>query len=70
MMKRTTIWRLTWSHDIGVHWLPMRSCDSDSAEQWLAIFRHDESNAVFCAASKPPQISRRDGAAAKHVTTF
>lgn len=65
-MKNIHIFRLTWSHAVGVYWAQMRSTHPDDAEAWLRVFRQDEPNAVFIAASKPPKIQPGDEKRALH----
>lgn len=65
-----TLWRLTWSHCTGVHWLAMRLCDADSAARWLAIYEADEPSATFTLARRRPALPDNAPALARHAATF
>lgn len=57
MQKNLVLWRFTWSHAIGLHWLAMRTCrDMDSGLAWLAIFEKDEPSAKFALDFKKPPL--------------
>lgn len=67
---RVTIWRLTWSHSVGVYWLGLRACGKEDAEPWLAVFREDEPGATFHAARKRPPLPDSAEKLARHVASF
>lgn len=67
---KVTIWRLTWSHATGINWLAMRQCDESLAQEWLEIFRKDESCATYEASRKMPKMPDNALQLARHPATF
>ena len=67
---RSNIYRLTWSHATGAHWLYMRTVEADNADAWLNVYRSDEPNAVYKAAPKTPKLPDDAATKALHVASF
>lgn len=63
------LYRLTWSHAIGVHWLFCRAVTRDSAEAWLRIYERDD-GAHYVVADKPPRVKSGMESLAMHAATF
>jgi hypothetical protein len=69
-MKKSSIWRFTWSHALGVYWLQVKTCEIDCAELWLSIYRKDEPNGFFAISPKTPSKAGLSESLALHVATF
>jgi len=64
------LWRLTWSHALGVYWMHMRRCDGAAAESWLDLFRQDEPGALYVLSDKAPSLVGVDPDLARHPATL
>lgn len=68
--ERVTLWRLTWSHALGVRWLAMRLCEPGNAAAWLEVFRKDEPGVTFAIGRKAPPLPDNARDLARHPAMF
>jgi len=65
------LWRLTWSHQLGVWWMPCAVVTPDTADARRRILESaDAQGVVYVAAIKAPRIQPSDQARARHSTVF
>ena len=65
------LWRLTWSHTLGVYWMALDVVTSDTADAKRRILESgDAQGVVYVAAIKAPKIGEGDQARAQHATVF
>lgn len=71
MDNRVTLWRLTWSHGLGVYWAAMRLCDPADADAWANVFRKDDAlGAVYVASRKKPKLPKDARSLARHPAVY
>ena len=63
---RVGLYRLTWSHALGAHWLFMRTCAETTADLWKREYEKDDSGATYIIALRAPKIKPGDEKAARH----
>jgi hypothetical protein len=66
---RLTLWRLTWSHAMGVYWMACRACDPAAGDSWLRIYQTDEPCARYALSHARPPLRDSDTPDARHVAT-
>ena len=65
------LWRLTWSHTLGVYWMARDVVTADTADAVRrALESTDAQGVVYVAAIKAPKIGEGDQAKARHATVF
>ena len=65
------LWRLTWSHTLGVYWMACDVVTADTADAVRRILENtDAQGVVYVAAVKAPGIGEGDQARARHATVF
>ncbi|TRB03514.1 hypothetical protein EXN61_21910 [Agrobacterium tumefaciens] len=65
--ERQTLYRLTWSHESGTHWLAMKRVHPAMSELAIPLAEADDPGAHFVVADKPPAITPALESKARHV---
>lgn len=64
------LWRLTWSHALGVYWLHCRAVTQETAQHWQRIYEGDDSGALYQVSAKKPAMPNNAEQLAQHVAKF
>lgn len=63
------LYRLTWSHALGVYWLHCRAVTPETGDAWKAIYEKDD-GAEYVISAKPPRVKPGMESRALHIATF